>query len=122
MGGHGALISFLKAPAGKYQSVSAFSPIAHPTVCQWGEKAFSGYLKNGVDEGRNWDATILVSERESMENMHVLIDCGLDDKFYKEGQLHPEDFVGAAKKKGFGESSVTLRLHDGYDHSCTSAA
>ena len=39
MGGHGALICHLKNP-GKYCSVSAFSPIANPTDCPWGEKAF----------------------------------------------------------------------------------
>ena len=43
MGGHGALICFLKNP-GRYASVSAFSPICHPTACPWGQKAFSGYL------------------------------------------------------------------------------
>jgi len=35
MGGHGALSLHLKNP-GKYQSVSAFSPICNPTECQWG--------------------------------------------------------------------------------------
>ena len=43
MGGHGALISYLKNP-GKYTSVSAFSPICNPTQCPWGQKAFKGYL------------------------------------------------------------------------------
>jgi hypothetical protein len=43
MGGHGALISFLKNPA-KYKSVSAFAPICHPTNCDWGKFAFTGYL------------------------------------------------------------------------------
>ena len=41
MGGHGALISYLKNP-GIYTSVSAFSPICNPTQCPWGEKAFNG--------------------------------------------------------------------------------
>jgi S-formylglutathione hydrolase len=43
MGGHGALICALKNPA-MYKSVSAFAPICHPSVCPWGEKAFTGYL------------------------------------------------------------------------------
>lgn len=43
MGGHGALISYLKNP-GQYQSVSAFSPICNPTQGAWGQKAFAGYL------------------------------------------------------------------------------
>ena len=41
MGGHGALVSYLKNP-GAYASVSAFSPICNPTQCAWGEKAFKG--------------------------------------------------------------------------------
>ena len=43
MGGHGALVCFLKNP-GLYKSVSAFAPICNPTECPWGTKAFTGYL------------------------------------------------------------------------------
>jgi S-formylglutathione hydrolase len=43
MGGHGALISFLKNPT-KYKSVSAFAPICNPVNCDWGKYAFNGYL------------------------------------------------------------------------------
>lgn len=43
MGGHGALISFLKNP-GMFKSVSAFAPICNPVQCDWGKKAFTGYL------------------------------------------------------------------------------
>lgn len=38
MGGHGALTIALKAAAGTYASVSAFSPICHPCECPWGVK------------------------------------------------------------------------------------
>lgn len=37
MGGHGALICALKNP-GRYQSVSAFSPISNPMNCPWGRR------------------------------------------------------------------------------------
>ena len=47
MGGHGALISFLKNSK-KYKSVSAFAPISNPSECDWGKFAFTGYL--GKDE------------------------------------------------------------------------
>jgi S-formylglutathione hydrolase len=47
MGGHGALISFLKNPL-KYKSVSAFAPIANPISCEWGKFALNGFL--GSDE------------------------------------------------------------------------
>ena len=40
MGGHGALTIALKN-TDKYTSVSAFSPIANPCNCPWGQKAFS---------------------------------------------------------------------------------
>jgi len=43
MGGHGALVSFLKNP-GQYKSVSAFAPISNPCNCDWGKFAFNGYL------------------------------------------------------------------------------
>ena len=53
---------FLKNP-GKYKSVSAFAPIANPTNCPWGEKAFKGYL--GEENKARWaehDATELVKK------------------------------------------------------------
>jgi S-formylglutathione hydrolase len=59
MGGHGALVMALRNP-GRYASVSAFAPIAAPSQCPWGEKAFTAYL--GMDRGAwaDWDATELV--------------------------------------------------------------
>ncbi|CAD6570305.1 MAG: hypothetical protein ASARMPREDX12_004979 [Alectoria sarmentosa] len=112
MGGHGALTLFLKNP-GKYKSVSAFAPIANPSNCQWGKKAFGGYF--GEEEKAKWaenDATELVKEW-SGEPLDILIDVGTSDNFYKQGQLLPENFVQAAEGKG----KVNVRLQDGYDHS-----
>ena len=43
MGGHGALTLALRHPH-LFASVSAFAPIASPTRCPWGEKAFTAYL------------------------------------------------------------------------------
>jgi S-formylglutathione hydrolase len=59
MGGHGALTLFLKNP-GMYKSVSAFAPIANPSRCPWGEKAFGGYLGEDKGQWREWDASELV--------------------------------------------------------------
>jgi S-formylglutathione hydrolase len=59
MGGHGALTLFLKNP-GMYRSVSAFAPIANPSQCPWGEKAFTGYLGEDREAWKEWDATELV--------------------------------------------------------------
>ncbi|WP_287525961.1 S-formylglutathione hydrolase [Okeania sp. SIO2C2] len=59
MGGHGALICAIKNPA-KYQSISAFAPIAAPMCCPWGEKAFSNYLGSNQENWRDYDASELI--------------------------------------------------------------
>jgi len=59
MGGHGALTLYLKHPD-KYRSVSAFAPIANPSRCPWGEKAFAGYLGDDREVWKKHDATELV--------------------------------------------------------------
>ena len=109
MGGHGALTLALRHP-GLYQSVSAFAPIAAPTQCPWGEKAFNRYL--GVDRAA-WaahDATELVKAGGQLPPL--LIDQGLADNFLAT-QLHPQLFEAACAQAG---QPLTLRRHDGYDH------
>ena len=62
MGGHGALTVAMSFP-GRFRSVSAFAPIAHPTASDWGRKQFAAYL--GPDEAK-WaahDATLLMRRR-----------------------------------------------------------
>ena len=71
MGGHGALICYLKNP-GVYTSVSAFSPICNPTECPWGEKAFTNYL-GSVSAGKKYDATELVGQYTGPKST-ILID------------------------------------------------
>jgi len=110
MGGHGALVSFLKNP-GAYQSVSAFSPICNPTQCPWGEKAFNGYL-GSVEAGKEYDATELISKYTGPKS-EILIDQGTSDAFLKE-QLKPERLTAAADKVGH---PVHLRMQPLYDHS-----
>ncbi len=72
MGGHGALTLFLKNP-GMYKSVSAFAPIANPTECPWGQKAFKGYLGEDKDSWADYDATELVKKWEG-DPLDILID------------------------------------------------
>ena len=72
MGGHGALIAYLKNP-GEYTSVSAFSPICNPTQSPWGEKAFKGYL-GSVEAGKQYDATELMSNYDGPRMTPILID------------------------------------------------
>ncbi|MGP0170507.1 S-formylglutathione hydrolase [Pseudomonas sp. NCHU5208] len=110
MGGHGALICALKNP-GRYQSVSAFSPISNPMNCPWGEKAFSLYLGEERSRWREWDASVLIAE--ASEKLPILVDQGDRDDFL-EGQLKPQALQAAAKAAGH---PLTLRMQPGYDHS-----
>jgi S-formylglutathione hydrolase len=112
MGGHGALTLALRHPE-LFRSVSAFAPIAAPTRCPWGKKAFGGYL--GLDESawRPHDATELMKDAgRPVFPQGILIDQGLADKFLAE-QLYPEAFEDACRAAG---QPLTLRRHAGYDH------
>jgi len=110
MGGHGALVCALKNP-GRYRSVSAFAPIANPSACPWGEKAFSRYL--GAERARwlEWDACALIAG--ASERLPLLVDQGEADGFLAE-QLRPEALRAACAAAGH---PLTLRLQAGYDHS-----
>lgn len=115
MGGHGALTIYLKSP-GQFRSCSAFSPIANPTNCPWGQKAFSGYLQGGIDEAHGiYDATDLIAKVK--DPLRILVDYGTADKFYLNGQLLPENFLKAARDAGHDELQVRVRSQEGYDHS-----
>ena len=63
---------YLRNP-GKYKSVSAFAPIANPTNCPWGEKAFKGYLGEDKTKWAEYDATELV-QKWSGQPLDILID------------------------------------------------
>lgn len=108
MGGHGALTLYLSSQSKQFRSVSAFAPITNPTKAPWGEKAFAGYLKNGIDEAKpEYDATELIALRK--DPVHILIDYGTADNFYKSGQLLPENFDKAARAAGYDEVQVRVR-------------
>jgi S-formylglutathione hydrolase len=110
MGGHGALVCALRNPD-RFRSVSAFAPIAAPSDCAWGKKAFGGYLGDDVARWREYDATALVARRA--HPAPILIDQGSADRFLADGQLLPERFEAAARAAG---QSLTLRMQSGYDH------
>ena len=111
MGGHGALICGLKNPAA-FRSVSAFSPIANPVNCGWGEGCFGLYLGDDKSAWEAYDATCLVNAGASVSD--ILIDQGDADEFLHEGQLLPENFEAACKSAG---QPCTIRMQQGYDHS-----
>lgn len=110
MGGHGALICALKEK-GAYTSISAFSPINHPSRCSWGEGCFSAYLGDDKTAWKAYDATELVLA--GAEKIPLLIDHGTSDEFLEE-QLYPQDILAACKKMDF---PINLRMQEGYDHS-----
>ena len=108
MGGHGALTLALKHPT-LYQSVSAFAPIAAPSQCAWGQKAFSGYLGANTADWTAHDAAALIAAGHRCPPL--LIDQGLADQFLPQLQTdHFEQVCHAAHQP------LTLRRHANYDH------
>lgn len=113
MGGHGALTLALRHP-GIFKSVSAFAPIANPSNCAWGQKAFTGYLGSNEAVWAQHDATRLMeSQGKAPYPAGILIDQGMADKFLHEKQLLPEAFEAACAKVG---QPLVLRQQAGYDH------
>ena len=111
MGGHGALIAALREP-GRYRSVSAFSPISHPSRCPWGQKALGAYLGNNPLLWQEWDACQLLRHHDSPP-LPTLVDVGLDDPFLAE-QLGIDTLAEVAATRAW---PLTLNRHAGYDHS-----
>lgn len=113
MGGHGALVIALRNPQ-RYQSVSAFSPIANPTDSPWGKKAFSHYLGDDVKSWRDYDATLLVKASASIASKRppMLVDQGNADEFLTE-QLKTERLVTACKAVDY---PAQINMRAGYDH------
>jgi S-formylglutathione hydrolase len=111
MGGHGALTLALRHP-GLFRSLSAFAPIAAPTRCPWGVKAFSRYLGEDRAAWHEFDASALMCRARTPYPQGILVDQGLADRFLAE-QLHPHEFEAACAAAG---QPLTLRRHAGYDH------
>jgi len=112
MGGHGALVIALKNPE-NYQSVSAFSPIANPINCSWGQKAFTAYLGEDKKLWQQYDASELIQNSSTKNQVPALVEQGLSDDFLKE-QLKPKSLIEASK---ISKYPLTINQHQGYDHS-----
>ncbi|MEH6434848.1 S-formylglutathione hydrolase [Massilia sp. DD77] len=112
MGGHGALVMALRNPT-LFRSVSAFAPIAAPSRCPWGRKAFGGFLGPDTAAWEAYDASALMAGMAKAPFPGgILVDQGLADKFLAE-QLLPEAFEQACARAG---QPLELRRHPGYDH------
>jgi len=109
MGGHGALTIAMSLP-NQYQSVSAFAPIANPTMSEWGQKQFKEYLGTDKADWEKYDSTILMQKVGFHSN--VLIDQGSADNFLD--LLQPEALKNAMNVR---EQKGQFRFSDGYDHS-----
>jgi len=112
MGGHGALTLAMKH-SNRFISVSAFAPIASPTRCAWGEKAFTAYLGDDRAAWRAHDATLLMGQGRAQGLGEILVDQGKGDQFL-ETQLKPDMLEAAAR---VSNAKLNLRRQEGYDHS-----
>lgn len=110
MGGHGALTIALRNPD-RFRSVSAFSPIVHPSAVPWGEKALGRYLGEDRSEWRAYDAVALIEDGARAD--HLLVDQGTADDFLVE-QLQTHRLAAACDTAGI---DAEIRLQEGYDHS-----
>lgn len=110
MGGHGALVVALRNP-GRYQSVSAFSPIVNPSNCPWGHKAFGRYLGDDRSAWSQYDAVELI--RSGATHVPMRVDQGAQDNFLAT-QLHTDSLVKACEAAGY---PADIRMQQGYDHS-----
>jgi len=109
MGGHGALTIAMAHP-GRYRSVSAFAPIAHPSASDWGRKQLTAYL--GPDETA-WGAHDATLQMESVGlDAPLLIDTGTKDEFMD--LLKPEALASVMAKR---RQALVNRFQPGYDHS-----
>ncbi|MGH1453862.1 MAG: S-formylglutathione hydrolase [Paracoccaceae bacterium] len=109
MGGHGALTLAMGLP-GRFRSVSAFAPIAHPSAGDWGRKQLRAYLGEGEAAWARHDATLMV--RGGGLNIPCLVDQGGADQFLD--LLMPEALFAAVAEQ---RAEAVMRMQAGYDHS-----
>lgn len=110
MGGHGAITLALKNP-GRFRSVSAFAPIARPSVSGWSRPALEKYLGEDEAAWRAYDSVALIEDGHRLPEL--LVDQGKADGFLEDG-LRPwllKDACAAA------DIPLYLNMRDGYDHS-----
>lgn len=109
MGGHGALVCFLRNPQ-IYKAVSAFAPISNPINSSWGQKCMTTYLGPDQTAWKEYDATELV-RRQPQKSVTILVEQGAKDEWMS--FLVPKNFVEACKSIG---QPLEYKEREGYDH------
>ncbi|GAA0296112.1 S-formylglutathione hydrolase [Rhodovulum strictum] len=109
MGGHGALTLALRNPD-RFDSLSAFAPIANPTRSDWGRKQLSAYLGDDESAWACYDASLLLEEHGWKDA--ILIDQGAGDQFLD--LLRPEALATVLARR---RQAGLVRMQPGYDHS-----
>ena len=109
MGGHGALTIALAYP-GRFASVSAFAPIAHPSQSDWAKKPIHAYLGEGNVDWTRHDTCL--SLRQNGFDGPILVDQGTKDQFID--ALMPEALAAALTET---RQAGAFRMQGGYDHS-----
>jgi len=120
MGGMGALAFALRCPKA-YRSVSAVSPIVHPTAVPDGSSpdvrlALLKYLGSDEAAWQPYDPVELVrhySVDARGPTPPMLVDVGAEDEFFDD-VLRPFEFVQACRRQGL---PLDFRCRAGYDHS-----
>jgi S-formylglutathione hydrolase len=112
MGGHGAITIGLKSPTA-YQSISAFSPIANPINCAWGQKALTAYLGENKDEWLQYDSCELIKGCKKENWVPLLIDQGEADEFFPD-QLLTQQLISATAAVNY---PADVRMQADFDHS-----
>ncbi|RBP51640.1 S-formylglutathione hydrolase [Arenicella xantha] len=110
MGGHGALTIALKNPE-RYRSMSAFSPIAAPINCPWGQKALGLYLGDDQEKWKDYDSCELI--KVSSNAVPGLVDQGSADDFLQQ-QLNTQQLIDTVSRANY---PMQVRMQPGYDHS-----
>lgn len=108
MGGHGALIVYLKNQD-RFKSVSVLAPISAPTLRYNDGGGFHSYLGNNKKDWEDYDAHLLIKKHGAKHC--ILFDQGSEDDLMP--VLMPNTFVDAAKAAG---ANIDYRLREGYDH------
>jgi len=112
MGGHGALIAFLKTN-NIFTSCSCFAPVVSASRSTFGKKAFSEYFNDPETEGLEYDACELVKKFRCENQKFLLVDIGGDDEYLKSDILY-ERLKSACEGTNV-YPQVNVRV--GYNHS-----